>query len=66
MTHELNLNELDAVSGGLQRNPYRDPINQQEAAGISGGSNTVGGSIGGQLVGPPSIGGLEAIGGHPF
>jgi bacteriocin-like protein len=43
-TRELNINELDAVSGGLQRNPWKDAENQRIAAQNSG-SNTVGGSL---------------------
>ncbi len=41
---ELNLNELDIVSGGLQDNKYSDQ-EYQRAAQQNGGSNTVGGSL---------------------
>ncbi len=64
MNHELKLNELDTISGGLARNPYRDNWNQQEA-NLDKGGDTVGGSIGGTLVGP-ATGGAGSTGGHPF
>jgi bacteriocin-like protein len=64
MKHELNINELDAVSGGLHRIPPKDAANQRSAAQDDG--PTVGGSIG-----RPTcwLGGrirLAATGGHPF
>jgi bacteriocin-like protein len=65
MNHELNINELDAVSGGLQRIPAKDAANQRSAA-QNDGSHTVGGSIGGQLVGSVAEFGCAATGGHPF
>lgn len=44
MNHELNMHELDAVSGGLWRQPGKDRANQA-AANRNDGSNTVGGSL---------------------
>jgi hypothetical protein len=51
MTHELNMHELDLVSGGLRRQPDKDRANQA-AANRNDGSNTVGGSIQGNLITP--------------
>jgi hypothetical protein len=62
MTHELNMHELDLVSGGLRRQPDKDRANQA-AANRNDGSNTVGGSIQGNLITLVSFGG-EATGGH--
>jgi hypothetical protein len=62
MNHELNMHELDAVSGGLWRQPDKDRANQA-AANRNDGSNTVGGSLQGNLITPNSFGG-EAVGGH--
>jgi hypothetical protein len=62
-TRELSLHELGAVSGGLRRQPDKDRANQA-AANRNDGSNTVGGSIQGNLIAPASIGGGEAVGGH--
>ena len=64
MTHEireLNLNELDAVSGGLRRQPDKDRANQA-AANRNDGSNTFGGSLtdGGNVF--VSTGGTEGQG----
>ena len=42
---ELNVNDLDTVSGGLQDNPFKDAENQRAAASTQG-QGTVGGSIG--------------------
>ena len=60
-TRELNLNELDAVSGGLRRQPDKDRANQA-AANRNDGSNTVGGSLtdGGNVF--VSTGGTEGQG----
>jgi hypothetical protein len=64
MNRELNLHELDAVSGGLRRQPDKDRANQA-AANRNDGSDTVGGSIQGNLINPmlQSFGG-EAVGGR--
>jgi hypothetical protein len=56
------MHELDLVSGGLRRQPDKDRANQA-AANRNDGSNTVGGSIQGNLITPVSFGG-EATGGH--
>jgi hypothetical protein len=65
MNHELNISELDAVSGGLQRNPAKDAENQR-SADQSKADGTFGGStLNAQLSGPVS-GGCAATGGHPF
>jgi bacteriocin-like protein len=65
MNHELNINELDAVSGGLQRNPWMDATNQQHAA-QDNDPNTFGGSLTGNLVGSVGEFGVAATGGHPL
>jgi len=64
--HELNINELGTVSGGLQDNPWEDQANQRAAAS-TGATGTVGGSIGGQLGFGGGAGrwGGGATGGHP-
>jgi hypothetical protein len=64
MKHELNIIELNTVSGGLQRNPFMDAINQQLAA-QNNDSNTFGGSLTGNLVGGATAWGCAATGGHP-
>ena len=62
---ELGTEELNAVSGGLQRNPWKDATNQRTAAQNEGG-NTFGGSLAGNLIGGiPSPTEQEALGGHP-
>jgi bacteriocin-like protein len=61
-THELNINELDAVSGGLRRIPDEDRFNQA-LANANKADGTVGGSLQGNLITPTSFGG-EATGGH--
>jgi bacteriocin-like protein len=63
MNHELNINELDAVSGGLKNIPDEDRFNQAMSNGNKG--TGFGGSLTGALVGP-TTGGCAATGGHPF
>jgi hypothetical protein len=65
MNHELNISELDAASGGLQRNPWKDAENQRIAAQNSD-PNTFGGSLTGNLVGSVGEFGCAATGGHPL
>jgi hypothetical protein len=65
MNHALSINELDAVSGGLQRNPWKDATNQQQAA-QNNDPNTFGGSLTGNLVGSVAEFGVAATGGHPL
>jgi hypothetical protein len=44
LNNELSIGDLNTVSGGLQRNPWKDAENQRIATQNSG-SNTVGGSL---------------------
>ena len=64
---ELNTEDLDAVSGGLPDNPFKDAENQRVAANNGATNHTIGGSITGQFGfggGATQFGG-EATGGNP-
>jgi bacteriocin-like protein len=65
MNHELNINELDAVSGGLKRIPDADRF-EQELAAQNNNPNTVGGNLTGNLAGGVAPWGCAAVGGHPI
>ena len=62
MNHELNINELDAVSGG-SRDIHQQDLIEQRLANANKADGTVGGSLQGNLITPTSFGG-EATGGH--
>jgi hypothetical protein len=64
MNHELNISELDAVSGGLQRNPWMDAENQRIADQNKG--TGFGATIGDAISGIVVAGSGPNTAGHPF
>jgi hypothetical protein len=63
-TGELNIDELDTVSGGLQRNPWMDAENQRIANQNKGSG--FGASIGDVIPGLVVAGSGPNTAGHPF
>jgi hypothetical protein len=64
MNHELEINELNAVSGGLQRNPWMDAENQRIANQNKG--TGFGASIGDAIPGLVVANSGPNTAGHPF